>query len=108
MGSVVRKGLGLLLGANTTIKYLDVGAGSLVLAGSNSHSGVIIIIIIIIQMCLIRPSIIISRLAKPRVFCCQQAGPLSQYHGELSAIQNLSLTLKQCNQQIVFLGIFWL
>ena len=26
MGSVVRKGLGLLLGANTTIKYLDVGA----------------------------------------------------------------------------------
>ena len=104
MGSVVRKGLGLLLGANTTIKYLDVGAGSLVLAGSNSRSGVIIIII---QMCLIRPSIIISRLAKPRVFCCQQAGPLSQYHGELSAIQNLSLTLKQCNQQIVFLGIFW-
>ena len=94
---------------NTTIKYLDVCASLVECAGSNSHSRVIIIIIIIIiiiQMCLIRPSIIISRLAKPRVFCCQQPGPLSQYHGELPAIQNLSLTLKQCNQQIVFLGIF--
>ena len=88
---------------NTTIKYLDVCASLVECAGSNSHSRVIIIII---QMCLIRPSIIISRLAKPRVFCCQQPGPLSQYHGELPAIQNLSLTLKQCNQQIVFLGIF--
>ena len=38
MGSVVRKGLGLLLGANTTIKYLDVGVGSLVLAGSIAES----------------------------------------------------------------------
>ena len=99
------KGLGLLLGgANTAIKYLDVGAS---FACSNSQSGVIIIII---QMCLIQPSIIISRLAKPRVFCCQQLSLLSQYHGQLSAIKNLSLNTHRNNatSKLCFWESFWL